>query len=67
MFELRAADLAISDDMRLCIDVLRWGQFDLYRLVALRCDRRRVSGDGGDRQVGSGLARVAVMASRVRD
>ena len=66
MFELRAADLAISDDMRLCIDVLRWGQFDLYRLVPYG-DRRRVSGDGGDRQVGSGMARVAVMASRVGD
>ena len=33
LFELRAVDEAISDDMLLCIDALRWGQTDLYRLV----------------------------------
>jgi hypothetical protein len=33
LFELRAVDEAISDDMLLCIDALRWGQADLYRLV----------------------------------
>jgi len=33
LFELRAVDVAISDDMLLCIDALRWGQSDLYRLV----------------------------------
>ncbi|MBA3597229.1 MAG: hypothetical protein H0W40_07610 [Methylibium sp.] len=33
LFELRAVDEAISDDMLLCIDALRWGQSDLYRLV----------------------------------
>ena len=33
LFELRAVDEAISDDMMLCIDALRWGQADLYRLV----------------------------------
>ncbi len=31
--EMRAVDEAISDDMLLCIDALRWGQSDLYRLV----------------------------------
>ena len=33
LFELRAVDEAISDDMMLCIDALRWGQADLYSLI----------------------------------
>ncbi len=33
LFELRAVDEAISDDMLRCIDALRWGQFDLHSLV----------------------------------
>ena len=33
LFELRAVDEAISDDMLLCIDALRWGQADLHSLV----------------------------------
>lgn len=33
LFELRAVDEAISDDMLLCLDALRWGQADLWRLV----------------------------------
>ena len=33
LFELRAVDEAISDDMLLCIDALRWGQSDLHSLV----------------------------------
>lgn len=32
-FELRAVDVAISDDMLLCLDALRWGQADLHTLV----------------------------------
>ena len=32
-FELRAVDVAISDDMLLCLDALRWARCDLYRLV----------------------------------
>ena len=32
-FELRAVDLAISDDMLLCLDALRWGRADLHTLV----------------------------------
>ena len=32
-FELRAVDVAISDDMLLCLDALRWARSDLYRLV----------------------------------
>ena len=45
LFELRAAGVAISDDMLLCIDALRWGQADLYRLVP-DGDRRRVWREG---------------------
>ena len=33
LFELRALDIEISDDMLLCIDALRWGRADLYSLV----------------------------------
>jgi hypothetical protein len=32
-FELRAVDVAISDDMLCCLDALRWGRADLYTLV----------------------------------
>ena len=34
LFELRALDIEISDDMLLCLDALRWGKTDLYRLIA---------------------------------
>ena len=33
LFDLRTLDVAISDDMLLCLDVLRWGVADLYKLV----------------------------------
>ena len=33
LFELRAVDDAVSDDMLLCIDALRWGQSDAHSLV----------------------------------
>lgn len=32
-FELRAVDVAISDDMLCCLDALRWGKADLHTLV----------------------------------
>ena len=32
-FDLRAVDVAISDDMLRCLDALRWGRADLYTLV----------------------------------
>lgn len=32
-FELRAVDVAISDDMLRCLDALRWGRADLHTLV----------------------------------
>lgn len=32
-FELRAVDVAISDDMLQCLDALRWGHADLHTLV----------------------------------
>jgi hypothetical protein len=32
-FELRAVDIAISDDMLQCLDALRWGRADLHTLV----------------------------------
>ena len=32
-FDLRAVDIAISDDMLRCLDALRWGRADLYTLV----------------------------------
>lgn len=33
LFDLRAVDIAISDDMLLCLDALRWGRADLHTLV----------------------------------
>ncbi|MDT8992807.1 hypothetical protein RQP54_18180 [Curvibacter sp. APW13] len=33
LFDLRALDIAISDDMLICLDALRWGKADLYTLV----------------------------------
>lgn len=32
-FELRAVDIAISNDMLCCLNALRWGRADLHRLV----------------------------------
>ncbi len=33
LYDLRGLDVAIGDDMLLCIDALRWAQTDLHRLV----------------------------------
>ena len=33
LFELRAVDVKISDDMLACLDALRWAKADLYKLV----------------------------------
>lgn len=33
LFDLRAVDVAISDDMLTALDALRWGRADLYTLV----------------------------------
>jgi hypothetical protein len=33
LFELRAVDIAISDDMLTCVDAMRWGRADLHTLV----------------------------------
>jgi len=32
-FDLRTVDVEISDDMLICLDALRWGRADLYKLV----------------------------------
>jgi hypothetical protein len=33
LFELRAVDVEISDDMLVCLDALRWAKADLFNLV----------------------------------
>lgn len=33
LFELRALDVALADDAMACIDALRWGKADLYKLL----------------------------------
>jgi hypothetical protein len=33
LFDLRALDIAISDDMLRCLDALRWSRADLHTLV----------------------------------
>ena len=60
LFELRSVDEAISDDMLLCIDALRWGQSDLHSLVPDGDRRRTWEGKGGDRAVGLEVARGPV-------
>ncbi len=45
-FELRAVDVAITDDMLQCLDALRWGRADLHTLV-----------HDGDRRVQAVIAR----------
>jgi hypothetical protein len=34
LFELRAVDIAISNDMLCCLDALRWGRADLHTLIS---------------------------------
>ena len=46
LFELRAVDVAISDDMLQCLDALRWGSADPHTLVP-----------DGDRRVRAVIAR----------
>lgn len=33
LFDLRMLDVALSDDVLVCIDALRWGLADLYKLL----------------------------------
>lgn len=33
LFDLRALDVEISDDMLACMDALRWGKLDLHNLI----------------------------------
>ncbi|MDP2368788.1 hypothetical protein [Rhodoferax sp.] len=33
LFDLRSLDVAISDDMLVCLDALRWAKADLFNLV----------------------------------
>jgi len=67
LFELRAVDEAISDDMLLCIDELRWGQSDLRSRVP-DGDRRRIwGGKGGHRPLGPEVARGALTAGHLGD
>lgn len=39
LFDLRALDVPISDDMLVCLDALRWGRADLYTLVPRGSER----------------------------
>lgn len=45
-FELRAVDIAISDDMLCCLDALRWGRADLHTLIPNGDARVRAVIDG---------------------
>lgn len=53
LFELRAVDVAISDDMLRCLDALRWARADLHTLVLVRRRARA----GRDRALAPPLAR----------
>lgn len=39
LFELRSVDVEISDDMLVCLDALRWGKADLWKLIPDGHDR----------------------------
>lgn len=39
LFDLRALDVERSDDVLICIDALRWGRADLYKLVPQGLER----------------------------
>lgn len=41
LFELRAVDIAISNDMLCCLDALRWGRADLHTLIPKGDERVR--------------------------
>lgn len=41
LFELRAVDIAISNDTLCCLDALRWGRADLHTLIPDGDDRVR--------------------------
>ena len=41
LFELRAVDIAISNDMLCCLDAMRWGRADLHTLIPDGDDRVR--------------------------
>lgn len=41
LFELRAVDIALSNDMLCCLDALRWGRADLHTLIPDGDDRVR--------------------------
>jgi hypothetical protein len=41
LFEMRAVDIAISNDMLCCLDALRWGRADLHTLIPDGDDRVR--------------------------
>jgi hypothetical protein len=41
LFELRAVDISISNDMLCCLDALRWGRADLHTLIPDGDDRVR--------------------------
>lgn len=55
LFDLRTVDVEISDDMLTCLDALRWGRADLYKLVP-DGDRRieRLCADWGLSGIGQG-------------
>ena len=56
LFELRALDIEISDDIFLCIDALRWGS------RSVQPDPRwRQAGQGRDRTLGFELAGIRVI------
>ena len=42
LFDLRALDIAVSDDILICMDALRWAKTDLFNLVpdGYKCTER---------------------------
>ena len=61
LFELRAVDIAIGDDMLCCLDALRWARADLYTLVP----ERRCAPACRHRALGSALAGRGLSAESI--
>ena len=64
LFDLRAVDVPISDDMLVCLDALRWGREDLHLLIPH--GEQRVS-DGDAPKAGNAVARVVSFTHRDRN
>jgi hypothetical protein len=58
LYDLRGLDVAIGDDMLVCLDALRWAKADLFNLVPNGETRVKGVNDNIDREVEATPAKV---------